>query len=93
MKNIDGFEEFIVNQYNQKQKKSNEKINIISSKLKEYNEILKTYIFENIGDFKSNEAIKLSEDIKLPLEDLNIDTLTSLQNQIKIWFSKNNILY
>ena len=84
MKNIDGFEEFIVNQYNQKQKKSNEKINIISSKLKEYNEILKTYIFENIGDAKSNEAIKLSEGIKFALEDLNIDILTSLQNQIKI---------
>ncbi len=93
MKSIDGFEEFIVNQYNQKQKKSHEKINRISSELIEYNEILKTYIFENIGDAKSNEAIKLSEDIKFALEDLNIDILTSLQNQLKSWFSENNILY
>ena len=31
----------------------------------------------------SNEAIKLSEDIKFALENLNIDNLTSLQNQIK----------
>ena len=42
---------------------------------------------------KSNEAIKFSEDIKLALEDKNLDILNILQKEIKKWFSENNILY
>ena len=45
------------------------------------------------GIAKSNEAIKIYEDIKVALEDLNKDILTSLQNQINTWFYENNFLY
>ena len=92
MQTVDGFNQYVLEKKAQIEKESENRINEIVTVLSDYNNILQTFLIENLGSEKTATVIELSEKITILSQDKTLNDLSNLQTEVKQWLTANDLL-
>ena len=92
MQTVDGFNQYVLDKKAQIEKEQENRINEIVTVLSDYNNILQTFLIENLGSEKTATVIELSEKITILSQDKTLNDLSNLQKEVKQWLTANDLL-
>ena len=91
VKKNEGFSMFLVKKIEDYRLRTNDEIRSLRQEITEVETVLKNFIAENLGSAKANAALKLAQDARSLIQDLNTKNALALKDKVDKWFATNGL--
>ena len=91
VKKNEGFSMFLVKKIEDYRLRTNDEIRSLRQEITEVETVLKNFIAENLGSAKANAALKLAQDARSLIQDLNTRNALALKDKVDKWFATNGL--
>ena len=91
VKKNEGFSMFLVKKIEDYRSRTNDEIRSLRQEITEVEMVLKNFIAENLGSPKANAALKLAQDARNLIQDLNTRNALALKDKVDKWFATNGL--
>ena len=82
---------FLVKKIEDYRLRTNDEIRSLRQEITEVETVLKNFIAENLGSAKANAALKLAQDARSLIQDLNTRNALALKDKVDKWFATNGL--
>ena len=91
VKKNESFSMFLVKKIEDYRLRTNDEIRSLRQEITEVEMVLKNFIAENLGSAKANAALKLAQDARNLIQDLDIRNALALKDRVDKWFATNGL--